>query len=402
MWSERSAVTNAVIVGALLAALAGVAVLAWAVASPAPDDEPLVIEAITNDHLVYLLGPDEITVVDPETRETVRTIATEYNPEITIAPDGTTIYLTDRSPGSETLLSVIDTHTWQVVDQLPAPHRIANIGVGSDGMAVSADGRYVYIHKWKILEGRYTGVSVTAPNTDNWWDIYDTATQEFSDTPPHVPNCGGRGFPPLNGSPSLAVLCHQRAELVFLDAQSGEVTGSISFLDSTGANTCDRGDTSFAAAPQAPDGTIYLVTTDGCVRVIDPVAMAVTDAFTLDLPEDWRVGFRMVTLSPSGDRLLLGIGPGVFNATVREAWEIEVASQSLLSTVPIPPEPTAWSLAVSPDGSTLYVVGFESHHVAPAAAPVGRLTAFDIATGEEAWRMTDLNAPEVVRVAPRP
>ena len=401
MWSERSGVANAVVVGAFVAALAGVAVLAWAAASPAPDDEPPVIEAITNDHFVYLLGPNEIAVIDPESRETVHTIATGSNPEVVLAPDGSAVYLTDGS-GDDEMLSVIDSRDWQVVAQIPSPDRTFAIGGVPSGMAVSADGRYVYIHKRKILEGQHMGANESQSSSDHWWDVFDTATQEFSDSPPHVPDCGvAQIIPPLNGSSSLAVLCYHLADLVFVDRQSGEVTEVITSRDSTIGNICARGDTSVAAAVQAPEGMIYLVTTEGCVRVIDPVAMAVTDAFALDIPADRRILYSMVALSPSGERLLLGIVPGVSSEDQgAEAWVIDVESQSLLSTFPL--EPNASSLAVSPDGSLLYVVGLEANHGEPAAAPVGHLAAYDIATGEQAWRMTPLNAPEVVLVAPRP
>lgn len=338
----------------------------------------------------------------PETRETVHTIATEYDPEFALAPDGTTIYLTDGTPGYE-MLSVIDSSRSEVVVQFPSPNRIDNIGVGSSGMAISADGGYVYVHKWKVLEGRHMGANGTGvPRSDHWWDIFDTATQEFSDNPPHVPDCGiAQVFPPLNGSSSLAILCYHLADLVFVHRQSGEVTGVITSRDPTVGNVCARGDTRVAAAVQAPEGMLYLVTTEGCVRVIDPVAMAVTDAFAPDIPADRRILYSMVALSPSGERLLLGVVPGVSSEDQgAEAWVIDVESQSLLSTFPL--EFDARSLAVSPDGSLLYVVGLEANHGEPAAAPVGHLAAYDIATGEQAWRMTPLNAPEVVLVAPRP
>ncbi|HEY5625673.1 MAG TPA: hypothetical protein VIT93_04205 [Dehalococcoidia bacterium] len=389
MWGERSSITNAVIVGALLAALAGLSVLAWAVAAPGPAEAPTLTDATADDHLVYLLGPDAITVIDPESRETVQTIFTEYDPEIALAPDGTTIYLTDGTPPVLTL-SVIDSHSGAIVAQRPSPNRISNRFVGSSGMAVSADGRYVYIHKWELLEGRYEGDGGTFPATDHWWDIYDTTTQDFSDDPPHVPNCGiAQAFPPQNESALLAVLCYQRSVLVFVDLQSGEITRSISSRDDTNGR-CARSDTRVAGALQSPDGTIYLVTTEGCVRVIDPVAMAMTYAFASDIPDGWQIPYDMVALSPAGDRLLLGVGPSPFAEDHSAgAWVIDVATQSLVSTISL--DPDARSMAVSPDGSLLYVVSQESS-----------LSAIEIASGEEVWRLTGLNSPEVVRVAPRP
>ena len=199
------------------------------------------------------------------------------------------------------------------------------------------------------------------------------------------------------GAPPTAwSLCHLPAIAWCLP--SGEVTSSISSRDATSGNICDRGDTDVARAVQAPDGTIYLVTTEGCVRVIDPVAMAVTDAFALDIPTGERILYSTVALSPTGERLVLGVGPETSAST--EAWVIDLASQSLLSTFPL--EPSAWNFAVSPDGSLLYAVSQEAPHQAEEAAAESSLLAFDIATGGEVWRVTAPNAPEVVRVAPRP
>lgn len=388
MWSERSGLMNAAIVGAFLAALAGVAVLAWAVASPGQEDELPLTNATTDDHLVYLLGPDEITVVDPETREIVGTIAAEYNPEFALAPNGAAIYLTDAGGGVK-MLYVIVARDGAVTLQRPAPNRIDTIGVGSNGMAVSADGRYVYIQKWEILDGRYEGRNgYSAPSTDEWLDVFDTVAEEFSGSTPRVPDCGINGiFPPLNEGAALTVLCARTDTLVFVDMESQEITGSISSTDVTSAEMCDEADLDFDAAAQAPDGTIYVVTKYGCIRGVDPTTATVTSAFDLDIPVDWNAFSRTVALSPSGERLLLGIRSGGSGSA--EAWVVDLAGQSVLSTFPL--EPSAWHFAVSPDGSLLYVVSQES-----------TLAAFEIATGREAWRMTALNAPEVGRVAPRP
>jgi DNA-binding beta-propeller fold protein YncE len=275
---------------------------------------------------------------------------------------------------------VIDARDWHVITKLPAPDRIANIGVGSYGMAVSADGRYVYIHKWKILTGQYRG----SPRTDHWWDIFDTKTQQLTDNSPHVPDCGeAKAFPPMNTSSALAILCFELNALVFIDPRSGQVTRSISTYD---AASC-YGDA--VGATQAPGGTIYLVTKNGCIRTIDPVEMTVRNVFREDLPGGWLVPYDLVALSPSGDRLLLGVGPAS-DALGHEVWVIDVETQSRISTIQL--EQTASSLTTSPDGRVLYTVRRDSNDLA----------ALDAGLGRQLWLMTNLAAPWVVRSAPRP
>lgn len=374
---------------ATLAVLAGVAVLAWAVASNGSGDSG---EVIAPDYLVYTLSGNRIAVVDPLTTAVLHAIPTGSDPEMVVSRDGSTIYLTDRDTAGDYQLSVIDTQAWRVLSQLPAPDRIANKTVGSSGMSVSSDGQYVYIHKWRILSGQYSTIDGSTPNTDDWWDIFDAATGQFLLNPPHVPNCGiSVLFPPLDGSSRLAILCHQQTALVFVDSQTGQIAGTIAGYQPLSDDACSRSEPGIANVVQAPSGIIYMVTPGGCVRVIDPATMTITSTFNIQPPHGWRVLYDLVALSPDS-QLFIGVGPGVSSDDlVHEVWVIDPKTQTRLETIPV--EQTTCGFGLSPDGNALYTVAWIS----------SALTAIDVDTGRQLWQLADGGAPEgIVRTAKRP
>ncbi len=69
---------------------------------------------------------------------------------------------------------------------------------------------------------------------------------------------------------------------------------------------------------------------------------------------------------------------------------INTTTGSRTSTIPV--EPTASGIAPSPDGAVLYTVGWESPNV----------TALDVDSGDELFRMTNVTSPWVVRSASVP
>jgi DNA-binding CsgD family transcriptional regulator/DNA-binding beta-propeller fold protein YncE len=375
---KAAAVTTAI------AAAAGLGVAVWAlVASGGSTEEvPTAGDITAPNHLLYLVGEsrsssgEDITVVDPASQQVLHTIPVGYDPQIVLSADGSTLYLTDSQPSGDTL-SVIDTRDWRVLTQVSSPDRIKDIGIGLYAMAVSPKGRHLYIHKWN-------------GGSAHWWDIFDTSTQEFAPNPPHVADCGiAQAFPPLGASSSLAILCHELNALVFVDLPSGNILGTVSTYNQASLGRCASGE-DIAAARQAPDGTIYLVTKGGCVLAVDTGEMAVKSTFRMDLPADWRVPYDLIALSAAGDRLFVGVGPGT-SSDGREIWTFDLQTQSRASAIRL--EQSAWGIALSPDGRLLYAVN-----------PVpDSLFAVDLGTGQQLWIMTDLPGdPWVVQVAPRP
>ena len=383
--------------GTVVAVVVGLAVLAWGVAKAGrPDNQeasPSLLAQI--DQRLYLLGQGQIAIVDPSEQRIVQTLPAEYDSQIAISPEGSILYVTDnRSAGST--LSIFNARDWRLLNQIPSPDRIGDIGVGRFAMAVSADGKHLYIHKSKILDGTYHGPNgYSAPRTDDWWDIFDTTTQQLSENPPHVPDCGeAQLFVPLRGSSPFAVLCHELSALIFMDVISGRTISTISTYESARPTVgiCNIGE-EIAAAQETLDGrTIYLVTKEGCVLAIDVDEMAVARSFRIDMPAGWRVPYDMAVLSPNGDNLFIGVGPGLsLDEYASEIWVFSLRDDARAATLRL--EQSATGINISPDGRFLYAVS-------PSQKS---LRTLEVSSGNQVGIITDLpGAPELVEVAQAP
>ncbi len=378
------------LVAAAAAVLAALVVLAWAVTARGPDQS----DVIAADHLLYVIGGSGIEVIDPQRHDVVHTIATGSDPEFVVSADGATLYLTDGDDTGQFWLSAIDTRDWHVINRVLAMNRINNISPGSSGMAISADGRSVYVHEWRLTGGQAQFPNDTsAPASDHWWGVYDTKFQQFQPYPPDVANCGISVvfLGPADASFPAAVFCSQLQELAALVSPHPPPVNVRPLGPADMPDTC-TGDRSIAGATQSSDGTIYVVTRGGCVEVISrsPTAFAVASAFQLDIPHGWRIPYDLDVVTASGNLLYLGVGPGVSSEDLtREVWVIDPASGSKLATIPL--QHSAEAISLSPDGRVLYAAGPETH----------TLTAIDTQTGGELWVMNDDGQPWVVKSGAR-
>jgi DNA-binding CsgD family transcriptional regulator len=287
--SAWSLALKVALVAAAAAVLAGLAVLAWAVTARGPDRS----DVIAADHLLYVIGGSGIEVIDPQRHDVVHTIGTGSDPEFVVSPDGATLYLTDGDATGQFWLSAIDTHDWRVINRVLAPDRITNISPGSSGMAISADGRFVYVHEWKLTGGQVQFPNDTsAPASDHWWGVYDTKFQQFQPYPPDVANCGISVvfLGPADASFPAAVFCSQLQELAALVSPHPPPVNVPPLGPADMPDTC-TGDRSIAGATQSSGGTIYVVTRGGCVEGIRRLAtaFAVAAAFQLSVPNGWRI-----------------------------------------------------------------------------------------------------------------
>jgi DNA-binding beta-propeller fold protein YncE len=342
-------------------------------------------------HLLYVLDPHSgdsstaIHVVDAVTLGVIHVIEAKYDPQIAVSPDGTRLYLTDmRSDGTD-MLSIIETGTWNVLAEMKSPDRIKHKVYGSDAMALSLDGRYLYIHKWKLLPeaGRFTGPGGhSAPKADHWWDVFDTTTGEFSPTPPHIPDCGIAKAMPLPDGKSLAVLCFQRSELVFVDLTTGDTLQTISTRKVTHNRAFDpilQGDAA-AAVLSFDRRHIFVSTADGRILVVDAAQREVVQTIHTRSPSDVRVSYSALVVGVN--QLYVGVGGQVWTYDTN-TWQRTATSQA--SGVP-------FSLALSPDVKRFYAANPNN----------GTLTVFDAANGQKlnATRLSE--TPSVIVVVPPP
>jgi hypothetical protein len=162
-----------------------------------------VIDATTAESRIFLF--------DPERREVAGTIRTGYNPDIAISPRGDRVYLASDLVGCGQpncdQLAVIDTRAGRVLSTTSIPDRVHyKMYPRSSRMAVSSDGRTVYLVKWQGPPNGDTPVALAA---------FDTVRGRFLDGAINLGNCGSGGFVPAPDDHHLGFHCAASNELAF-------------------------------------------------------------------------------------------------------------------------------------------------------------------------------------------
>ncbi len=349
-------------------------------------------------HVLYVLDPrggssiTQMVVVDPDSLRVIGALPAGYDPQIAVSPNGRRLYLTDTEDGTE-MLTVIETGTWKALQRLESPHRIKHKVFGQNAMAVSEDGRRLFIHKWRYFTDRFespTGTNV--PRSDDWWDVLDTIAGKFLPYPPHVANAGIAKVLPSPGGDSLAILSFNRSELVFVDLQTGETIETVPINSGPSRRTPFY---KFAAgAIASSDGSrIYAVTGNGHLLVVNVRQRKLERMVDLDLAPEQRIPPDLIVLSPTGDRLYVGVGAHALTDSLY-AQQVRVFDTESWKRVSLfKPARSTFAMALSPDGRRLYTVD-------PSTKT---LTVLDAASGEEAGVLHELGeTPSLIVVAPLP
>jgi hypothetical protein len=151
-----------------------------------------------------------ILLLDPERGGVAGTILTGYNPDIAVSPRGDRLYLASQvaqcGQSNCDQLAVIDTHAGRVLSTSPIPDRVHyKMYPTSSRMAVSSDGRTLYLLKWQGLPSGDTPVALAA---------FDTVRERFLDGVIDLGTCGGGTFVPATDDNELGFHCPASNELV--------------------------------------------------------------------------------------------------------------------------------------------------------------------------------------------
>jgi hypothetical protein len=142
--------------------------------------------------------------------------ASDYGNRGGLRPGGARLYLASDFYGCGQpncdRLAVIDTQAGRVLSTTPIPDRVRyKIYPTSSRMAVSADGRTVYLMKWTGLPSGDTPVALAA---------FDTVRERFLDGAIDLGACGSGGFVPVPNQNQLGFHCGASNEVAIyrLDA----------------------------------------------------------------------------------------------------------------------------------------------------------------------------------------
>ena len=177
---------------------------------------------------LYVLDPSVgageavVWLVDP--REGIRgRLEAGYAPFFALSPDGTRLYVSSGPPGPpgsavfSDELWTIDTASGDLLQQVKLSDRVTYTLGAPGGLAVSLDGRYVYVAKSRTIR---PGVHEQAIQT------FDTIRKRFLPEEAVLPDCGYPITVPASGAWQLVVKCRSRGARLVNLAADGSVKQS--------------------------------------------------------------------------------------------------------------------------------------------------------------------------------
>jgi YVTN family beta-propeller protein/VCBS repeat-containing protein len=259
----------------------------------------------------------------------------DFPEELAITPNGSRVYVTNHSSNN---VSVIDTATNIVIATIP-------IAQGPEGVAATPDGTRVYVASISDI----VSVIDTATNTV-------TATIDLSPDPNTVEVLGDVAISPDG---SRAYVTHFAGEVTVIDTATNTVV------------------TTFTAGIHAsrvavrPDGARLYVSNfqEGTVTVVDTATYTVVTTIPVtDFPDD-------IVVSPDGSRVYVGDD---------EVTVIDTATNTVVATIDVP---DSRGVAVSPDGTYLFVANINFNSVSVVDTATNTVVANIPVGGNGPWRV---------------
>lgn len=325
----------------------------------------------------------QILLVDPGSGVVKDRVPTGYAPDIALSPDGSRLYVASTLDG-RSILAVIDTASGATLQTVEIPDReIYALQPVWSRMAVSRDGRWVYVNQLRIV------TPGAGPAGDEYSvATFDTQHGRFLPERAQIPGCSSAFLAPSSPGGPVAAFCQGAHEVRFLQpAQDGSLAGSPA--DTPLALPASTGQ--FAGVllvNGAP--ALDAVTKDGQVVIIDGPAGRIVHTAALALPAGRHVVTGAIAVSPDGARLYLGLAPAAEQQL--QADQVLVVDTATWQTVQaVSTSQPFTNVAISPDGRTLYELN-----------PMGgSVVVIDIATYHERAIIAGLGEyPGLVLVAP--
>jgi hypothetical protein len=156
------------------------------------------------------LGESRVFLIDPDTGKIGGIIQAGYSPDIAVSPRGDRLYLASvvgNCGQNCDRLTVIDTQAGRVLSTTAIPDRVHyKVYPLPSRMAVSSDGRTVYLLKWQGPPSGDTPVALAA---------FDVAHQRFYDAAIELGGCVSGGFVPAADEHQLGFHCALSNEIAF-------------------------------------------------------------------------------------------------------------------------------------------------------------------------------------------
>jgi len=281
-------------------------------------------------------GNERVLLIDSESGR-VRTLWNRGGElDAVVSPDASRLYVTfigDR--GSE--LAVVETATGAVLHETETPPLIRWIFPSTPGMAVSPDGRWLYLMK----------TNYSAGSSEYSLLRFDTQENRFVSGDQAISNCPGPHPLPVPGEGKVLVLCRGGTAT---QASDGDV---VLRLEHSQNFALGRGGNPYA---------LYTAARDGRIQAVDVATHEVVQT-SKDAPFRYRrVMPSSGTISPDGRLWYVPIKiPNNGEQEIEQILVFDTHTMSLASVItPVGP---FWGLALSSDGRQLYASQHELQNI---------------------------------------
>lgn len=320
-----------------------------------------------------------VWLVDPE--EGVKGgLKAGYAPFFALSPDGARLYISSRAPGPAGLrvssyeLWAIDTASGVLLQQVKLSNRLNYTLPAPGGLAVSPDGRYVYIAKSRTIR---SGVHEQTIQT------FDTIRNRLLPEEAGLPDCGYPVIVPVSGAWQLVVKCSSRGARLLSLAADGSVKLSQFVEVPSGFSAVTRGRRVVQRpvaqiCPSADARKLGLIMNNGEIFEaeigVSPLRINPTPA--PPLRQSHRVLHTRVSLrSPDGSKVFVGSASKDLVARSLTADEIHVFNttsswtREAIIRTPVP----CSDLVLSVDGRYLYGISPQTRTLLTIDTATGRV-----------------------------
>jgi hypothetical protein len=293
----------------------------------------------------YLIGPNHditgsrVTAVDLATQ--IERYAIDNADDAILSPDRTRLYYTSFEKDQDYLFAA-EAQTGRAIWRVAIKNRMGYKGGGPSVLAVSPDGRWLYIHSYDA-NGNYTNAQAEMLY---WLQIIDTKTGTV--LPATIPISKGTycSGPTLITPPVGEELYLACSDVLVLNSQKQRITQKIPV---TGAG-----------AVISPDGRwLYVVSSNLHIDVVDLQKHAVAQKLDQNSTNYYANVFDgLVALSADGNTLVTGQileeKPGTDTATTFRVFDTRTWQK--IADFRFERPVVQYALTVSADGSTIYIV----------------------------------------------
>ncbi len=276
-----------------------------------------------------------------------------------VSPDGRQLYVTHHCPPAS-CLSVVNTVSGEIVRTVEGPEFIRWIMPTQSGMAISPDGRWLYLLETNYGQGSH----------DFFLRTFDTAQGQLLPERQPVSCCGGAQLVPWGAQQDILLLCQTEQPVSAPDPES--VLRFPTMVQ--GVRT---------------RGHLYVAGRDGRALEIDPATREVSKSVVIASLANLMSASS--TLTANGRLWYLPVKEASEHG--REIAEILVFDTEGMNVVAtITPRQPYWSLTLSSDGKELYATMPDANSIA----------VIDTTTHDQVRALTIGTRPSFIQVARAP